>query len=176
MNKRILANGLSVSSLGLGCMGMSEFYGARDDTESMAVFHRALDLGVDFFDTADIYGPHHNEELISRFLKESGAQIKIASKFGIVRKPSEYARTINNTPEYVQKACEASLNRLGVDHIDLYYAHRLNPEHPIEEMMQALSALVDAGKIGHIGLCEVSAATLRRAYTVHPVSAVQSEY
>jgi len=157
-------------------MGMSEFYGAREDTESMEVMHRAVDLGIDFFDTADIYGPHHNEELIARFLKDSGAKIKLASKFGIVRKPGEYARTINNTPEYLQQACEASLKRLGVEHIDLYYAHRINPEQPIEEMMQALSKLVDSGKIGHIGLCEVSAATLRRAHAVHPVSAVQTEY
>jgi aryl-alcohol dehydrogenase-like predicted oxidoreductase len=157
-------------------MGMSEFYGPRDDAQSLAVLHRAIDLGVDFLDTADIYGPHHNEELIGRFLAESGAKPRIASKFGIRRQPGEYARSIDNSPEYMQRSCEASLKRLGVERIDLYYVHRIDRDRPIEETMEALAALKRQGKIGHIGLCEVSAQTLRRAHAVHPVTAVQTEY
>lgn len=176
MQKRSLSANLEVSALGLGCMGMSEFYGPRDDAESMEVLHRACDLGVTFFDTADMYGPHHNEELVGCFLKERKPKAVIATKFGIVRKPGEYARTLDNSPEYAQAACEASLRRLDVDHIDLYYVHRIDRDRPVEEVMGALSRLVDAGKIGHIGLCEVSAATLRRAHAVHPVAAVQTEY
>lgn len=176
MQNRSLTPTLTVSTLGLGCMGMSEFYGPKDDAESMAVLHRATDLGVTFFDTADMYGPHHNEELIGRFLKESKPKAVIATKFGIVRKPGEYARTLDNSPEYARSACEASLRRLGVDYIDLYYVHRIDRDRPIEDVMGALSKLVDAGKIGHIGLCEVSAKTLRRAHAVHPVTAVQTEY
>lgn len=176
MQQRSLSTNLNVSTLGLGCMGMSEFYGPRDDAESMQVLHRACDLGVTFFDTADMYGPHHNEELIGRFLKERKPSAVIATKFGIVRKHGEYARTLDNSPEYARSACEASLRRLGVDHIDLYYVHRVDQNRPIEEVMGALSLLVEAGKIGHIGLCEVSAETLRRAHAVHPVAAVQTEY
>lgn len=176
MKQRMLGQGQSVSAIGLGCMGMSEFYGPRDDAESMAVLHRAVELGIDFLDTADMYGPHHNEELIGRFLAESRAKVKIASKFGIVRKPGEYARSIDNSREYMRRACEASLKRLGVERIDLYYVHRVNPEQPIEDTMEGLAALKRAGKIGHIGLCEVSADTLRRAHAVHPVTAVQTEY
>lgn len=176
MQNRSLSPNLNVSALGLGCMGMSEFYGPRDDAKSMAVLHRASDLGVTFFDTADMYGPHHNEELIGRFLKERKPSAVIATKFGIVRKHGEYARTLDNSPEYAQAACEASLQRLGVDHIDLYYVHRVDRDRPIEDVMGALSRLVDAGKIGHIGLCEVSDATLRRAHAVHPVAAVQTEF
>lgn len=176
MQNRSLTPTLTVSALGLGCMGMSEFYGRRDDAVSMAVLHRACDLGVTFFDTADMYGPHHNEELIGRFLKERNPKVVIATKFGIVRKPGEYARTLNNSPEYAQSACEASLLRLGVDYIDLYYVHRIDRDRPVEDVMGALSHLVDAGKIGHIGLCEVSSETLRRAHAVHPVTAVQTEY
>lgn len=176
MQKRSLSTTLDVSALGLGCMGMSEFYGARDDVESMEVLNRAIDLGVTFLDTADIYGPHHNEELIGRFLAERKPSVVIATKFGIVRKPGEYARTIDNSPDYVKSACEASLRRLGVEHIDLYYVHRIDRSRPIEEAMGALAQLVDEGKIGHIGLSEVSAATLRRAHAVQPVAAVQTEY
>lgn len=176
MEHRTLGSGLTVSALGLGCMGMSEFYGPRDDTESLAVLARAVELGIDFFDTADTYGPHHNEELLGRFLSTSKARVKIATKAGIVRKPGEYTRQIDNSPAYLRRACEASLTRLGVDHIDLYYVHRLDPNQPIETTMEVLAALKAEGKIGHIGLCEVSAATLRRAHAVHPVTAVQTEY
>lgn len=176
MEKRTLGNDFSVSAIGLGCMGMSEFYGPRDDSESLRVLERAVELGVDFFDTADMYGPHHNEELIGRFLARRKAQIRIASKFGIVRSPGEYKRSLENSADYARKACEASLRRLGVEQIDLYYVHRINPEEPIEETIGGLERLVQSGKIARIGLCEVSAATLRRAHAVHPITAVQTEY
>lgn len=177
MNSRSLGSSLKVSEIGLGCMGLSEFYGPRTpDKDALALLNKAYDLGIDFFDTADAYGPHLNEELLANFLKSKQHSVKVASKFGIVRKPGEYARTINNKPDYVRQACEASLQRLGVEQIDLYYVHRINAEQPIEETMQALSTLVSEGKIGHIGLCEVSAQTLRKAHAVHPVAAVQTEY
>ncbi|CTQ47467.1 aldo/keto reductase [Roseibium aggregatum] len=176
MQHRMLGPDLSVSAIGLGCMGMSEFYGPRDDAESLEVLRCAVDLGINFLDTADTYGPHHNEELIGRFLADCGADVKIATKFGIVRKPGEYTRSIDNSTEYMRHACESSLKRLGVERIDLYYVHRIDSEHPIEETMEGLAALKHEGKIGHIGLCEVSAETLRRAHAVHPVTAVQTEY
>lgn len=176
MQQRSLCSTLDVSALGLGCMGMSEFYGPRDDVQSMAVLNRAVELGVTFFDTADMYGPHHNEELLGRFLSTYKPHAVIATKFGIVRRPGEYARTLDNSPAYARSACEASLRRLGIDHIDLYYVHRIDQTRPIEDVMGELSKLVDDGKIGHIGLCEVSAQTLRRAHAVHPVAAVQTEY
>lgn len=176
MQQRTLGPHLSVSAIGLGCMGMSEFYGPRDDEESRAVLRRAVDLGIDFLDTADMYGPHHNEDLIGRFLAESGARVKIATKFGIVRKPGKYPRSIDNSADYMRRACEDSLKRLGVERIDLYYVHRIDREQPIEETMEGLAALKREGKICHIGLCEVSAGTLRRAHAVHPVTAVQTEY
>ncbi|MCP8688081.1 aldo/keto reductase [Marinobacterium sedimentorum] len=176
MEKRTLGTDLSVSALGLGCMGMSEFYGPRDDSESLRVLARAVELGIDFFDTADIYGPHHNEELLGAFLARNRPQIRIATKFGIVRNPGEYRRSLNNSASYAREACEASLRRLGVEQIDLYYVHRINPEQPIEETIDGLARLVKAGKIARIGLCEVSADTLRRAHAVHPISAVQTEY
>ncbi|MFK7764744.1 MAG: aldo/keto reductase [Roseobacter sp.] len=176
MKHRTLGKDFNVSSIGLGCMGMSEFYGPRDDEVSMQVLHEAIELGIDFFDTADMYGPHHNEELIGAFLKRTTAQPKIATKFGIVREPGEYRRSLENSPDYARAACEGSLERLGVERIDLFYVHRINRDQNIEDTMGGLSRLVEEGKIGRIGLCEVSAETLRRAHAVHPVTAIQTEY
>ncbi|APE43253.1 aldo/keto reductase [Sulfitobacter alexandrii] len=176
MLKRTLGTDLHVSAIGLGCMGMSEFYGPRDDEVSLRVLHEAAELGIDFFDTSDMYGPHHNEELIGTFLKSSKAPVKVATKFGIVRAPGDYRRSLDNRPDYARAACEGSLRRLGVEQIDLYYVHRVAAEQPIEETMEGLAALIREGKIAQIGLCEVSAETLRRAHAVHPVSAVQTEY
>ncbi|MEO1018560.1 MAG: aldo/keto reductase [Pseudomonadota bacterium] len=176
MQRRRLGADLEVSALGLGCMGMSEFYGPRDDAEALGVLDRAVELGVDFFDTADMYGPFHNEELIGRFLAARRPDVRIATKFGIVRKPGEYRRSLDNSPEYARRCCEASLKRLGLEQIDLYYVHRIDQTRSIEETIDGLSSLVREGKIARIGLCEVSATTLRRAYAVHPIAAVQTEY
>ena len=176
MKRRKLGADLEVSAIGLGCMGMSEFYGPRDDALAMETLVKAVECGIDFLDTADIYGPHHNEELIGNFLKQNRQKVRIATKFGIVRKAGAYERTINNTPEYARQCCEASLRRLGLEQIDLFYVHRVNASYPIEETMAGLAQLVQEGKIARIGLCEVSASTLRRAHAVHPVAAVQTEY
>jgi aryl-alcohol dehydrogenase-like predicted oxidoreductase len=169
-------SGLRVSALGLGCMGMSEFYGPSDDAQSLATLERALELGVTFLDTADTYGAGHNEQLVGRFLSGRRGRVVLATKFGIVRTPGKYERRIDNSPAYVKAACEASLRRLGVAVIDLYYAHRVDPGVPIEETVGAMSDLVRAGKVRALGLSEVSARTLRRAHAVHPIAAVQSEY
>ena len=167
---------LTVSAIGLGCMGMSEFYGPTDDAQSLATLERAYALGVTHFDTADMYGSGHNESLLARFLVGRRDRVVVASKFGIVREPGQYARRIDTRPAYIRAACEASLKRLGIETIDLYYAHRLNPEVPVEETVAAMADLVTAGKVRALGLSEVSAATLRRAHAVHPIAALQSEY
>jgi aryl-alcohol dehydrogenase-like predicted oxidoreductase len=175
MDKRVLGTGgPEVSALGLGCMGMSEFYGQGDDNESIAVIHRAIDLGVNFLDTADMYGRGHNEELVGRAVKDRRDEVVLATKFAVRREGD--VRTIDNSPEYIRTACDASLQRLGVDHIDLYYMHRHNPDVPIEESVGAMGELVRQGKVGHLGLSEVSAETLRRAAATHPIAALQTEY
>ncbi|MCM3923325.1 aldo/keto reductase [Frankia sp. AiPs1] len=171
------SQGLDVSVQGLGCMGMSEFYGAGDDAESVATIHRALDLGVTLLDTADMYGPHRNEELVGRAIADRRDQVVLATKFGIVRDPADpTVRGINGRPEYVRSACDASLRRLGVDHIDLYYQHRVDPTVPIEETVGAMAGLVAAGKVRYLGLSEAAPATIRRAHAVAPITAVQTEY
>jgi aryl-alcohol dehydrogenase-like predicted oxidoreductase len=176
MDYRTLGAGLVVSEVGLGCMGMSDFYGPREDRESIATIHRALDLGVTMLDTSDVYGPHTNEELVGRAVHDRPrGSFVLATKFGIVRGSDPAARGVNGRPEYVRACCDASLKRLGLAAIDLYYQHRVDPKVPIEETVGAMAELVTAGKVRFLGLSEASPATLRRAHAVHPITALQSE-
>jgi aryl-alcohol dehydrogenase-like predicted oxidoreductase len=175
--RQLGTQGLTVSAQGLGCMGMSEFYGSADEGEAVATIHRALELGVTLLDTADMYGPYTNERLIGEAIADRRDEVVLATKFGIVRDPEDpRVRGVNGRPEYVLQACDASLRRLAVDHIDLYYQHRVDPDVPIEETVGAMAELVDSGKVRFLGLSEAAPQTIRRAHAVHPISALQTEY
>jgi aryl-alcohol dehydrogenase-like predicted oxidoreductase len=169
-------DGLEVSALGLGCMGMSEFYGSADEDEAIRTIHRALELGITLLDTADMYGPYANERLVGRAIADRREQVVLATKFGIQRGEDPAQRRVNGRPEYVHEACEGSLRRLGVEHIDLYYQHRVDPDVPIEETVGAMAGLVGEGKVRHLGLSEAAPETIRRAHAVHPITALQTEY
>ncbi|WP_350449043.1 aldo/keto reductase [Paracidobacterium acidisoli] len=174
--RRLGTQGLSVSSIGLGCMGMSEFYGPGDEAESIATLHRSIELGMTFLDTSDVYGPHTNEMLLGRALRGRRDEVTIATKFGIVRDADGTRHGISGRPEYVRAACDASFERLGIETIDLYYQHRVDPNTPIEETVGAMAELVKAGKVRYLGLSEAGPDTIRRAHAVHPISALQTEY
>src|SRR4029077_11823051 len=174
--RKLGTQGLEVSAEGLGCMGMSEFYGRADEGEAIATIHRALELGIDFLDTADMYGPFTNEKLVGRAIADRRDTVVLATKFGNVRGENGERLGIDGSPEYVRKACDASLRRLGTDHIDLYYQHRVDQTVPIEETVGAMAELVQQGKVRHLGLSEASPQTIRRAHAVHPITALQTEY
>ena len=174
--RKLGSQGLTVSAVGLGCMGMSEFYGAADERESVATIHRAVDLGITFLDTADMYGPFRNEELLGRALQGRRDRVVLATKFGNERRADGSWVGINGRPDYVRQACDASLRRLGTDHVDLYYQHRVDSTVPIEDTVGAMAELVRAGKVRYLGLSEAAPATIRRAHRVHPISALQTEY
>src|SRR6266404_4443990 len=176
MHQRTLGDGLKVSALGLGCMGMSEFYGHGDDRESIAVIHRAIEIGMNFLDTADVYGRGHNEKLVGEAIRDRREKVVLATKFGNVRGPDGAWLGVNGRPEYVYQACDASLQRLGIEVIDLYYQHRVDTDTPIEETVGAMKHLVEQGKVRHLGLSEAKPDTIRRAQKVHPIAALQSEY
>jgi aryl-alcohol dehydrogenase-like predicted oxidoreductase len=174
--RKLGANGPAVSAIGLGCMGMSDFYGEADEQRSIGTIHRALDVGINFLDTADIYGPFTNERLVGRAIRDRRDDVVLATKFGNVRSPDGAFLGVNGKPEYVRQACDASLQRLGVDTIDVYYQHRVDPQTPIEETVGAMADLVTAGKVRYLGLSEAAPATIRRAHAVHPIVALQTEY
>jgi aryl-alcohol dehydrogenase-like predicted oxidoreductase len=176
IRKKIGRQGLEVSQIGLGCMGMSEFYGHADDNESMKAIKKAYDLGITFFDTSDMYGPYKNEILVGKALRDIRDKVIIATKFGIVRTQDPYIRKINGRPEYIKTSCEGSLKRLGTDYIDLYYQHRVDSDTPIEDTIGAMAELVKEGKVKYIGLSEAAPDTIRRAHKVHPITALQTEY
>ncbi len=175
--RKLGSQGLTVSEQGLGCMGMSDFYGGRDEAESIRTLNRSIELGITFFDSSDIYGPHTNEELLGRVFRGRRHEVTIATKFGILRDPNDPSvRGVNGRPQYVQQACDASLRRLGVEQIDLYYQHRVDPDVPIEETVGAMAQLISAGKVRYLGLSEAGPETIRRAHRTHPISALQTEY